>query len=56
MLNVQRQQLQTALDRIAYQAARYSDSVMLFQAPGGGWCNAKQASGVIGASHSRRLP
>jgi hypothetical protein len=41
MLNVQRQQLQTPLDRIAYQAARYSDSVTLFQAPGGGWWSEK---------------
>lgn len=54
MLNVQHQQLQTALDRIAYQAAA-TLSVTLFQA-GGGWWNEKPASGVIGASHSSRLP
>ena len=55
MLNVQCQQLQTTLDRIAYQAAA-TLFVTLFQAPGGGWWNEKQASGVIGASHSSRLP
>lgn len=39
LLDAQRQQLQTALDRVAYQAARYSDSATLFQALGGGWWN-----------------
>jgi NodT family efflux transporter outer membrane factor (OMF) lipoprotein len=41
LLDAQRQQLQTALDRINYQAARYSDSATLFQALGGGWWNDK---------------
>lgn len=45
LLDVQRQQLQTALDRITYQAARYSDSATLFQALGGGWWNQKQSGG-----------
>lgn len=41
LLDVQRQQLQTALDQVAGQAARYSDSATLFQALGGGWWNDK---------------
>ena len=56
VLDAQREQLQTALDSIAYQAARYSDSATLFQALGGGWWNEKQASRVIGTSHSSRAP
>jgi len=45
LLDAQRQQLQTALDRVAYQAARYSDSATLFQALGGGWWNEPQGRG-----------
>jgi outer membrane protein TolC len=45
LLDAQRQQLQTALDRITYQAARYSDSATLFQALGGGWWNEQQVGG-----------
>jgi NodT family efflux transporter outer membrane factor (OMF) lipoprotein len=41
LLDAQRQQLQTALDRVIYQGARYSDSATLFQALGGGWWNEK---------------
>jgi NodT family efflux transporter outer membrane factor (OMF) lipoprotein len=39
LLDAQRQQLQTALDQVSSQAARYSDSATLFQALGGGWWN-----------------
>ena len=42
LLDAQRQQLETALDRITYEAARYSDSATLFQALGGGWWNEQQ--------------
>jgi NodT family efflux transporter outer membrane factor (OMF) lipoprotein len=45
LLDAQRQQLQTALDRITSQAARYSDSATLFQALGGGWWNEPQSGG-----------
>jgi len=38
-LDAERQQLETALDRSAAAAARYSDSAMLFEALGGGWWN-----------------
>jgi NodT family efflux transporter outer membrane factor (OMF) lipoprotein len=44
LLDAQRQQLQTALDRTVCQAARCSDSATLFQALGGGWWNEKQTS------------
>lgn len=43
LLDTQRQQLQTSLDRVLYQSNRYSDSATLFQALGGGWWNEKQA-------------
>jgi NodT family efflux transporter outer membrane factor (OMF) lipoprotein len=50
LLDAQRQQLQTALDRVTYQAARYSDSATLFQALGGGWWNDKgNRTGAVGA-------
>jgi len=39
LLDAQRQYLQTALDRTAAIAARYSDSASFFQALGGGWWN-----------------
>ncbi|HET6177325.1 MAG TPA: efflux transporter outer membrane subunit [Candidatus Sulfotelmatobacter sp.] len=39
LLDAQRQQLQTSLDRVIYQASRYSDSATLLQALGGGWWN-----------------
>jgi NodT family efflux transporter outer membrane factor (OMF) lipoprotein len=44
LLDAQRQQLQTALDRSVSQAARCSDSATLFQALGGGWWNEKQTN------------
>lgn len=44
LMDAQRQQLQTALDQVASQAARYSDSTTLFQALGGGWWNENQSS------------
>jgi len=44
LLDAQRQQLQTALDHIVSQAARYSDSAALFQALGGGWWNEHPSS------------
>ena len=37
LLDAQRQQIQTALDQVASQAARYANSATLFQALGGGW-------------------
>lgn len=43
LLDAQRQQLQTALDQVSSQAARYSDSATLFQALGGGWWNETQS-------------
>ena len=44
LLDAQRQQLQTALDRTISVASRYSDSATLLQALGGGWWNDAQAS------------
>jgi NodT family efflux transporter outer membrane factor (OMF) lipoprotein len=44
LIEAQRQQLQTELDRTAATAARFSDSATLFQALGGGWWNAAPAS------------
>ncbi len=55
LLDAQRQQLQTALDRIAYQASRYSDSATLFQALGGGWWNEKQVA-APGSKSASRVP
>ncbi len=43
LLDAQRQQLETALNRVAYQGNRYSDSATLFQALGGGWWNERPA-------------
>ncbi|MCW3478199.1 efflux transporter outer membrane subunit [Neisseriaceae bacterium JH1-16] len=37
LIDAQRQQLQTRLDRVTAQADRYSDSAALLQALGGGW-------------------
>jgi NodT family efflux transporter outer membrane factor (OMF) lipoprotein len=45
LLDAQRQQLETALDRVTVEAARYSNSATLFQALGGGWWNERQGSG-----------
>jgi NodT family efflux transporter outer membrane factor (OMF) lipoprotein len=42
LLDAQRQQLQTALDRTVTAASRYSDSATLLQALGGGWWNEPQ--------------
>ena len=39
LLDAQRQQLQTALDRTNSTASRYADSATLLQALGGGWWN-----------------
>jgi NodT family efflux transporter outer membrane factor (OMF) lipoprotein len=39
LLDAQRQQLQTALDRTSAIASRYGDSATLIQALGGGWWN-----------------
>ena len=44
LLDAQRQHLQTALDQVASQAARFSDTATLFQALGGGWWNTNQSS------------
>jgi NodT family efflux transporter outer membrane factor (OMF) lipoprotein len=41
LLDAERQQLQTKLDRTASDAGRYSDSATLFEALGGGWWSAK---------------
>lgn len=41
LLDAQRQQLETALNRVVYQGNRYTDSATLFQALGGGWWNQK---------------
>lgn len=43
LLDAERQQLQTALDRTASSAARYADSATLFEALGGGWWNQPQS-------------
>jgi NodT family efflux transporter outer membrane factor (OMF) lipoprotein len=43
LLDAQRQQLQTALDRSGSAASRYADSATLLQALGGGWWNETQA-------------
>jgi NodT family efflux transporter outer membrane factor (OMF) lipoprotein len=40
LLDAQRQQLQTTLDRTISAANRFADSATLFQALGGGWWNA----------------
>lgn len=37
LLNVQQQYLQTRINRVQAQAARYADTAALFQALGGGW-------------------
>jgi len=44
LLEAERQQLQTELDRTAAAAARFADSATLFEALGGGWWNAAPAS------------
>jgi NodT family efflux transporter outer membrane factor (OMF) lipoprotein len=44
LLEAERQQLQTELDRTAATAARFSDSATLFQALGGGWWNTAAAA------------
>ncbi|ABF40724.1 hypothetical protein Acid345_1723 [Candidatus Koribacter versatilis Ellin345] len=45
LLDAQRGMLQTQLDRVSSQAARYSDSVTLLQALGGGWWNGPVTQG-----------
>ena len=49
LLDAQRQQLQTALDRSNAAAARYADSATLFQALGGGWWNAASTARKLSA-------
>ena len=44
LLNAQRQYQQTKINRIQAQAARYTDTVALFQALGGGWWNRTQVT------------
>jgi len=44
LLEAQRQQLQTELDRTAAAASRFVDSATLFQALGGGWWDAAPAA------------
>jgi NodT family efflux transporter outer membrane factor (OMF) lipoprotein len=44
LLDAQRQQLQTALDRTESAANRFRDTATLFQALGGGWWNGNSAS------------
>ena len=44
LLEAQRQQLQTELDRTAAAASRFADSATLFQALGGGWWDAAPAA------------
>jgi len=44
LLEVQRQKLQTALDRAGSAASRFQDSATLIQALGGGWWNEAQAA------------
>jgi NodT family efflux transporter outer membrane factor (OMF) lipoprotein len=43
LLEAERQQLQSELDRTSAAAARYADSATLFQALGGGWWNTPNA-------------
>ena len=47
LLDAQRQQLQTMLDRTSSAASRYSDSATLLQALGGGWWSKTQASATV---------
>ncbi|SFC88574.1 efflux transporter outer membrane subunit [Collimonas sp. OK412] len=44
LLDAERQGLQTELDRIVAQAARYADTAALLQALGGGWWNAEPSA------------
>ncbi len=55
LLDAQRQQLQTALDRVTYESNRYSDSATLFQALGGGWWNEKPST-LSGGNPPGRVP
>ena len=50
LLDAQRQQLQTALDRTTSAASRYTDSASLFQALGGGWWNETKPAATGSAS------
>jgi NodT family efflux transporter outer membrane factor (OMF) lipoprotein len=52
LLDAQRQHLQTALDQVSSEAARFSDSATLFQALGGGWWNENQ-SGSTETAHQK---
>lgn len=47
LLEAQREQLQTAFDRVDAAASRYKDSATLFQALGGGWWNRDPTSSVV---------
>jgi NodT family efflux transporter outer membrane factor (OMF) lipoprotein len=53
LLDAQRQQLQTALDRVTDESNRYSDSATLFQALGGGWWNEKRSTPTGGIPPGR---
>jgi outer membrane protein TolC len=55
LLDAQREQLQTTLDRTSSAANRYADSATLFQALGGGWWNEAGAS-VYGRKQSHTQP
>jgi NodT family efflux transporter outer membrane factor (OMF) lipoprotein len=50
LLEAQRQQLQSELDRTSAAAARFADSATLFEALGGGWWNAATADPKMQAS------
>jgi NodT family efflux transporter outer membrane factor (OMF) lipoprotein len=59
LLDAQRQQLQTALDRTNSAASRYADSVTLLQALGGGWWNQTHTATPVakpGAKASKASP
>jgi NodT family efflux transporter outer membrane factor (OMF) lipoprotein len=55
LLDAQREQLQTALDRTNSAASRFLDSATLIQALGGGWWNQTKSS-TPGAESTAKLP
>ena len=54
LLDAERQKLQAMLNLTGAAAARYADSVALFQALGGGWWNRPQAGVVANAQPAKR--
>ncbi len=54
VLDAQRQYLQTAIDRTASAASRYTDSASLFQALGGGWWNETPSRSLNSTAPSTR--